>query len=97
MRWLLLVALAACSFVSARSPASPTTCSRDYSAPIADTVIAMPAAVVAAFAPGFPEAAMSPHSARAFAIGAGAISALAIASAVYGFAVVDPDACRPRA
>jgi hypothetical protein len=87
-----LALLGACSFATARSPAHPRRCTLDDGAPTFDSVGALVAAGVVAFAPAVPGAA--PESKRAVVDIAAIAGGVLAASAAYGFVVIDPDGCR---
>ena len=88
-----LLLIGACSLTTARSPAHPASCASDYSAPIADSVLAFVSGTVAAVAPAVPPVLVGDHGGRRVAEVALVSTAIFTASTVYGFAVVDPDGC----
>jgi len=92
MRIAALLLATGCSVFAARSPASPQ-CSTDYGPPLADSVIAFVAAGVTAFGPGL---ARTDRARTDIGLGAASVTVAYTASLVYGYAIVDPDRCRPK-
>ena len=95
MRVAVVVLVAGCSFASARSRTHRTSCSGDYGAPVADSIIAFASAGVAAFDPAVPH----PHADHVQTTVAIALATWVVftASAVYGYALVDSQRCPAKA